>query len=49
MLANIILLHVYSRTAAPRCASTSKNLLAYLLSWHDSIFDCKLTTKAENL
>jgi len=45
-LANCILLHAYSHTnAAPSCASTSKKLyVAYLTSWHNSIFGYKLRT-----
>jgi len=34
-LAKSILLHAYSRTtAAPSCARTNKNFIAYLTSWH---------------
>jgi len=47
--AKCILLHAYSCTTAS-CASTNKNLhIAYLASWHNSIFGYKLRTfEAEN-
>jgi len=42
-LANCILLHAYSRTAAaPGCASTHKTSNNLVLSWYNSIFDDKL-------
>jgi len=42
---NGILLHTYSCTAAARsCASTNKTSLAYLTSWHNSVFGFKLRT-----
>jgi len=44
-LEKCILLPAYSRTAvAPSCASTNKNFIAYLTSWHNSIFGYKLRT-----
>jgi len=43
--AKCILLHAYSRTtAAPSCARTNKYFIAYLTSWHNSIFGYKLRT-----
>jgi len=41
-LPNCILLHAYSRTT--NYASINENIIiAYLLSWHNNIFDYKLT------
>jgi len=51
-LANCILFHAYSHTTAtPSCASTNTNfIIAYLTSWHNSIFGYKLrTVETENL
>jgi len=40
-----ILLHAYSHTAtAPSCASTSKNFIACLKNWYNSVFHYKLHT-----
>jgi len=42
-LAKYILLHSYSHTTvALSCARTNKHFIAYLTSWHNSIFGYKL-------
>jgi len=45
-LAKCILLHAYSRTTllSPSCARTNKKFIAYLTSWHNSIFGYELRT-----
>jgi len=44
-LAKCILLYAYSRTTlAFSCARTNKNFIAYITSWHNSIFGYKLRT-----
>jgi len=45
-LANSILPHDCSRNSCvfQLCAITRKNLIVYLASWHNSIFDYKLRT-----
>jgi len=45
-LAKCILLHVviHVQLLAPSCERTNKNFIAYLTSWHNSIFDYKLRT-----
>jgi len=38
-------LHAYSRTtASSSCMRTNKNFIAYLASWHNSIYGYKLRT-----
>jgi len=44
-LAKCILLRAYSLiTAALSCVRTNKTFIAYLISWHNSIFGYKLKT-----
>jgi len=48
-IAKLILLHAYSQLLAPSCERTNRNFIAYLTSWHNSIFGYKLRIiEAEN-